>query len=225
MPAVIDVLYEDNHLLVVNKPVGLPTMGVAADRPSLWVAAKEYLKQKYQKPGNVYLGTVSRIDSPVSGVMLFARTSKAAARVSEQIRAHTVEKIYWALIQGRIKPSEGECLDWLKEDERHRCVQLVPSDTPGAKPCRLTYRTLANLERISHLEVLLDTGRKHQIRVQFARRGHAILGDRKYGAKRPFAAGIALHARTMRLLHPVGGQPIEFTAPPPGPWRGFVGEV
>lgn len=225
MPATIDVLYEDNHLLVVNKPVGLPTMGVAADRPSLWVAAKEYLREKYQKPGNVYLGTVSRLDSPVSGVMLFARTSKAAARVSEQIRAHTVEKIYWALVQGRIKPAEGECQDWLLEDERHRCVRLVPAGTEGAKLCRLTYRTLATPGRVSHLEVLLDTGRKHQIRIQLAKRGHAILGDRKYGTKRPFAAGIALHARTLRLLHPVGDRPMEFTAPLPGPWRGFVSEV
>lgn len=219
---VIDVLYEDNHLLVLNKPVGLPTMGVAADKPSLWVAAKAWLKEKYQKSGNVYLGTVNRIDTPVSGVLLFAKTSKAAARVSEQIRERQVEKLYWALVQGRIKPAAGECLDWLREDDRHRCVRLVPEGTPDARHCRLTYRTLSATDRVSHLEISLDTGRKHQIRVQLARRGHAILGDRKYGTKRPFPAGIALHARTLRLTHPTTDAAMEFTAPPPGTWKAFL---
>lgn len=221
----IDVLYEDNHLLVVNKPVGLPTMGVAADKPSLWVAAKAYLKEKYQKPGNVYLGTVSRLDSTVSGVLLFAKTSKAAARVSEQIRHRHVEKLYWALVQSRIKPAAGECEDWLREDDRHRCVRLVPEGTPDSRFCRLSYRTLNATDRVSHLEVSLETGRKHQIRIQLSKRGHAILGDRKYASKRPFPAGIALHARTLRLLHPIGDVPLELTAPPPGSWKSFLGTM
>ena len=116
----LDILYEDNHLLAINKPAGLPTMGVTADRESLLVRAKDYIKQRYQKPGNVYLGAMSRLDAPVSGVVLFARTSKAAARMTEQFKTRTVEKLYWALVTGDVQPPAGRLVDFVRADERHR---------------------------------------------------------------------------------------------------------
>src|SRR3954470_20900456 len=116
----LDVLYEDNHLLAVNKPAMLPTMGVADDRPSLLSIAKAYIGRKYNKPGNVYLGIVSRLDAPVTGVVLIARTSKAAARISEQFRERDVEKFYWAIVEGSVQPAEGKLVDFLRKDERHR---------------------------------------------------------------------------------------------------------
>ena len=128
----------------MNKPAGLPTMGTPgrADRRLLTVA-KEYVKQKYQKPGNVYLGVVSRLDAPVTGVVLLARTSKAAARLTEQFRTHAVEKVYWALVEGAIEPAAGTLVDWLGQDERHRRMHIVGPTLPGAKEARLSYRRLA----------------------------------------------------------------------------------
>lgn len=215
----LTVLYEDNHLLAVSKPAGLPTMGVAPELPSLIVEARTYIKQRYQKPGNVYLGTVSRLDAPVTGVVLFARTSKAAARLSEQFRTHEVEKSYWALVEGRLEPPTGTLTHWLTEDERHRRMHAVAPDTVGAKECRLHYRRITVLDAGTLAEIDLETGRKHQIRVQFAARGTPVLGDRKYGAKRPFASGIALHARRLVVKHPVRDERIEITAPLPAAWR------
>ena len=124
------ILFEDNHVLAVVKPVGLPTMGAAEDEPSLVTLAKAYLKQKYQKPGNVYLGVVSRVDAAVSGVVVLARTSKAAARLSEQFRERDVEKIYWALVEGRLEPPQGTLTDWLAKDERQQRMQVVGADIP-----------------------------------------------------------------------------------------------
>ncbi len=217
----IEVLYEDNHLLVVNKPAGLPTMGVAADRPSLLALAKEYVKRRYDKPGNVYLGVLSRLDAPVTGVVLLARTSKAARRLSEQFRARSVEKIYWALVEGTVRPAQGQWEDWVARDERHRRMHVVGPTMPGAQQARLGYRQIASPAGRSLLEVTLETGRKHQIRLQLAERGHPILGDRKYGSQRPWPAGIALHARRLVVSHPVGGERITFEAPPPEPWEHF----
>src|SRR5687767_15404452 len=128
----LDVLYEDNHLLAVNKPAMLPTMGVAEGSPSLLAAAKDYLRQKYAKPGNVYLGIVSRLDAPVTGVVLLARTSKAAGRLAKQFRDRDVEKVYWAIVAGSIDPPEGTLIDFLRKDERHRRVHVATDQTPGA---------------------------------------------------------------------------------------------
>ncbi len=127
----LDVLYEDNHLLAVNKPAMLPTMGVASDRPSLLAIAKAYLQQKYNKPGNVYLGIVSRLDAPVTGVVLLARTSKAAGRLSEQFREREVEKVYWAIVEGRVEPRSGRLTDFMRKDERHRRMHIAGANTPG----------------------------------------------------------------------------------------------
>ena len=217
----LQVLYEDNHLLVVNKPAGLPTMGTPEGAPTLLTLAKEYVKQRYQKPGNVYLGVVSRLDAPVTGVVLLARTSKAAARMTEQFRTHAVEKVYLALVEGVLESSAGDYVDWLVHDERHRHVRIASPTQPGAKEAHLRYRRLSLVGGVWLVEVELQTGRKHQIRVQFAHHGHPIVGDRKYGSGRSFAAGIALHARRLSIAHPVLGEPLCFQAPLPRPWADF----
>lgn len=215
----LPVLYEDNHLLVVNKPAGLVTMGVAADRPSALAAARQYIKQRYAKPGNVYLGVVSRLDGPVSGVLLLARTSKAAARLNEQFRGGEVEKIYWGVVEGRVEPAAAEWTDWLAADDRHRRMHIVAAGALGARQARLRYRRLQMVSAGSWVEIELGTGRKHQIRLQFARRGHPIVGDRKYGSHVALSDGIALHSRKLRFLHPVTKLPIEAVAPVPPAWR------
>jgi 23S rRNA pseudouridine1911/1915/1917 synthase len=213
------VVYEDNHLLVVSKPAMLPTMGVSENRPSLLKEAKAYLKDKHQKPGNVYLGTVSRLDAPVTGLVLFARTSKAAARLTEQFRRREVEKTYWAVVEGAPSPPQANCVDWMRKDERHRKMHVAHGDAPGAQEARLSYRTLGKAEGGRLLEVRLETGRKHQIRVQLAHRGFPIRGDRKYGGRLPFSPGIALHARQLELTHPVRKTPLSLEAPLPKSWR------
>jgi 23S rRNA pseudouridine1911/1915/1917 synthase len=232
------VLFEDNHLLAIVKPPGIATMGVSAGRRSVLDLARQYIKIKFNKPGNVYLGVVSRLDSPVSGVLLLARTSKAAARLSEQFRAQAVEKTYWAVVEGRIQPPAGEWIDWLEHDEDNRRMATVPRATRRAKEARLEYRTLSTVAPVSSapgrsglvssapgrsglalIQVALRTGRKHQIRVQLAHRGHAIVGDRKYGSRVAFSAGIALHARRLVLDHPVRRVRLDLVAPLPRAWR------
>ena len=217
----LDVLYEDNHLLVVNKPAGLATMGVAADKPSLLTVAKEYIKTRYNKPGNVYLGILSRLDAPVTGVVLLARTSKAARRLTEQFRTRAVEKVYWALVEGLVKPPEGQLVNWVAPDKRHRRMHIVGPTMDGAQEARLGYRRLASADKASLVEVILETGRKHQIRLQLAERGFPILGDRKYGSVRPWPKGIALHARRLTVTHPTTGEELTFEATPPEPWNRF----
>jgi 23S rRNA pseudouridine1911/1915/1917 synthase len=244
----LEVLYEDNHLLAVNKPAGLPTMGTPGDRPTLLALAKEYIKQKYRKPGNVYLGVMSRLDAPVTGVVLLARTSKAARRLTEQFRTHTAGKTYRALVEGAIEPPAGRYVDWLAEDQRHRRMHVVgpeqaerdahnsagartePETLGGpaaggqrgerstAKEARLAYRRLALVGGSSLLEVDLQTGRKHQIRLQLAYHGHPVVGDRKYGSRLRFPLGIALHAWRLVVVHPVGGQRVDLEAPLPQTW-------
>lgn len=145
--SVLDVLYEDNHLLVVNKPALLPTMGVGDDRPSLLTVAKEYIRRKYNKPGNVYLGIVSRLDAPVTGVVLMARTSKAAGRLSEQFRERNVEKTYWAIVEGHMEPSSGTLVDYVRKAERHRKMHIAPHGAAGVQLAELTYVVLATNRR------------------------------------------------------------------------------
>ena len=218
MPEDLQILYEDNHLLVVNKPADLATMGVSDNEPSLWRRACAYLKAKYAKPGNVYLGVVSRVDATVTGAVVFARTSKAAARLSEQFREAAVGKIYWALVERPPDPPRGACTDWLLKDEPRRRMMLVAPTVPGAQEARLTYRTLEQLGTATLVEVRLETGRKHQIRVQLAARGWHVLGDEKYGARTRFPRGIALHARRLVIDHPVRHEPLEIVAPLPAYW-------
>jgi 23S rRNA pseudouridine1911/1915/1917 synthase len=246
----LDVLYEDNHLLAVNKPAMLPTMGVSDDRPSLLAEAKEYVRRKYNKPGNVYLGIVSRLDAPVTGVVLLARTSKAAGRLSEQFRERDVDKTYWAILEGRIKPREGNLVDFMRKDERHRRMHIASERTLGAQRAELVYRvmekdkeTSAHADKEKTMEqvsprhpvflspglswaslvvVQLLTGRKHQIRVQLSHAGYPIVGDRKYGSTRAFPTGIALHSRRLVIEHPVSKIQLAIEAPLPASWRRFV---
>lgn len=227
----LDVLYEDNHLLTVNKPAMLATMGVSDDRPSLLSMAKDYIRTKYAKPGNVYLGVVSRLDAPVTGVVLLARTSKAAARLSQQFRERDVEKTYWAIVEGTIAPPAGALTDHLRKDERHRRVHRASSPSAATQFAELSYRTLGhqtgeptlrNSASASLLEVRPITGRKHQIRVQLAAAGFPILGDRKYGSTRRFPLGIALHARRLVFQHPVSRIQMALEAAPPASWRPFL---
>ena len=225
-PNSLEVLYEDNHLLAVAKPAGLATMGTPGNKPTLLSLAKEYVKRRYAKPGNVFLGVMSRLDAPVTGVVLLARTSKAARRMTEQFRCRLVEKIYWAVVEGRIDPAQGRLVDWVAPDERHRRMHIVGEKLPGAKQARGAYRRLATpasmeVEGDWLLEVELETGRKHQIRLQLAHRGWAILGDRKYGSRRRWASGIALHARRLVVNHPVKDERLELQAPLPASWQSF----
>ncbi len=216
----MQILYEDNHLLAVVKPTGLATMGLPGGHGTLLEMARQYVKKRYKKPGNAYLGVVSRLDVPVSGVVLFARTSKAARRLTEQFRSRAVRKSYWAMVEGKMEPATDECVDWIsREQEGRPCIVSRPG--VGAKEARLVYRRLKVLAGISLLEIELKTGRKHQIRLQLAHRGHPILGDRKYGSRREFPAGIALHARSLVVAHPVKHEPVVLEAPVPAAWAKF----
>jgi 23S rRNA pseudouridine1911/1915/1917 synthase len=214
------VLYEDNHLLVVNKPAGLATQGVAEGAPSAAKLAKEYLKRKYKKPGNVFVGVVSRLDSTVSGVLVLARTSKAADRLSQQFRSGTVEKTYWALVEQPPSPPAGELSHWVLKSDRDRRMNAVPPRTRGAQHAKLTYRMLEKKSRGTLIEIQLHTGRKHQIRLQLAEIDCPILGDRKYGSRKPFAANsIALHCVRLAIEHPTTKERLTFSAPPPPLWQ------
>jgi 23S rRNA pseudouridine1911/1915/1917 synthase len=215
----LDVLYEDNHLLAANKPAMLATMGVSEDRPSLLAVAKEYIRTRYNKPGKVYLGIVSRLDAPVTGLVLLAKTSKAAARLSEAFRLRHVTKTYLAAVEGPPTPASGVLEHYLRKDERHRKVHATSQACPDAQLARLEYRTLNRGDDVALLEVNPETGRKHQIRVQLAKAGHAIVGDRKYGSTVPFSRGIALHSFRLELDHPVRHEPLRIEAPLPAAWR------
>lgn len=218
----LKILYEDNHLLVVNKPVGIATMGTAAGTKSMFTLAKVYLKQEYQKPGNVYLGVVSRLDSLVSGVLIFARTSKAAARLSEQFREHKAKKTYWTIVEGAPPAKEGELLHWMAKDETRQRMVVRTKASAEAQEARLRYKRLREFSSESLLEVELLTGRKHQIRAQLAAVGHPILGDQKYGSHAPFSAGIALHARSLTIEHPTLKRPMTFEAEIPKVWEKWL---
>lgn len=220
----LEVLYEDNHLLVINKPASLPTMGVAEDKDSVLTVAKEYIRRKYNKPGNVYLGVVSRLDAPVTGALLIARTSKAASRLSQQFRERTVEKVYRAVVEGVPDESEGFLQHWLRKDERHRRVHVTMKDVETAQEAKLRYRVVKELTGdLSLLEVKLETGRKHQIRVQLSAIGHPIVGDRKYKSHTQFSSGIALHSYRLEFEHPVQREPVKLEVPLPPSWSAILG--
>ena len=221
-PHDLEILYEDNHLLAVNKPAGIPTQGSLPGESSLVQVAKQYIKSRYSKPGNVYLGVVSRLDSKVTGVVVFARTSKAAARLNSQFAAGEPRKVYWAVVEREPQPHVGECVDWLVHDDARRRVVVASEkeNSPESKQAKLTFSTLRQVSAGWLVEIQLETGRKHQIRVQLASRGWPIVGDTKYGSTTKWPKGIALHARQLELLHPVQGTPLLLTAPLPKSWSG-----
>ena len=220
----LEILYEDNHLLAINKPAMLPTMGVADGKPSVLQAAKQLIKYRDNKPGNVYLGIVSRLDAPVTGVLLIAKTSKAASRMSAQFRDRGVHKIYRAIVEGIPDPDAQELQHFLRKDERHRRVHVTQKDIDTAQEARLRFRTLQEFPQrdMALLEVELLTGRKHQIRVQLSAIGHPILGDRKYKGSVRFAEGIALHSHLLRFEHPVRRESIEIRCGPPSGWENWL---
>jgi len=220
------VLYEDNHCLAVAKPAPLLTQGVPPGIPTLEAMAKAYLREKHDKPGNVYLGIPHRLDRPVSGVVLFARNTKAARRLAEQFAQRTVRKLYWALVEGEVAEVEGRWEDWMVKSPEEARSMIVAADTPGAQLATLSYRRLRMDRARTLLEVNLETGRMHQIRVQAASRGHPVLGDVFYGGSLPFGPPaelprdriIALHALQLTFLHPILYEPITVTAPVPTYW-------
>lgn len=210
----LDLVFMDNHLLVVNKPAGLLVQGDQSGEVTLFQTAKLYLKETFNKPGNVYLGLVHRIDKPVSGLIVFARTSKAAARLSEQIRAKSMKKTYRALVKGKT-PDSGILEDFIA---RNGSTSQITDGSVG-KRAVLAYRRLGFQNGISLLEIDLKTGRHHQIRVQLANLGFPILGDNKYGSQEPFLPhSIALHACSLQLLHPVQLDTRIFSAAPAIQW-------
>jgi 23S rRNA pseudouridine1911/1915/1917 synthase len=242
----LEILCEDGPLLAVNKPAGLLTLGAKPGVATLERQVKQFLKEKYDKPGNVYLGIPHRLDRPVSGVVVFAKNSKCAARLAEQFRERQVRKVYWALVERPPDPPEGELIDWLLKAPDQARVEIVSANARGAREARLKYRVLRSHSefRIPNSELLLPhsgrektertlleleplTGRTHQIRVQLAGRGWPIVGDAQYGAVTrlvepqpadPRDAPIALHARRLTILHPIRYDSLTITAPLPTNW-------
>ena len=210
----IRVLYEDNHLLVVEKPANVPVQADASGDEDLLTACKGYIKEKYAKPGEVYLGLVHRLDRPVGGVMVFARTSKAAARLTEQFSAHRARKRYAAIVEGSA-PGEGRLADFLWKDERTNTTSVVPEGTPGAKLAKLSFRTLAREGDLSLLDVDLQTGRPHQIRVQLSHAGFPIHGDQRYNPAAQVGEQIRLWAYALTIVHPTLKEEMTFYALPP----------
>jgi 23S rRNA pseudouridine1911/1915/1917 synthase len=217
---VLDILYEDNHCIAINKPCGWPSAHFDGVNETLDRLVKEYLREKYQKPGNVFLGVVHRLDKPVSGVLVFARTSKGASRLSEQFRENAVDKVYWAMVEGTVPTTFGTLEDWLRKDEATERVEVTHRDSPGSKHSILSYEVKARHAGLSWLEVRPVTGRTHQLRVQLSHHGFPIHGDRKYGSKAIFGTAIGLHARSLSFLHPTQRTPITLSAEVPKPWRG-----
>jgi 23S rRNA pseudouridine1911/1915/1917 synthase len=212
-------LYEDNHCIAVAKPAGCLSTHFAGKEETLDRTVKHYLKTKYKKPGNVYLGIVHRLDRVVSGVLLFARTSKAAARITKQFREGTIEKVYWAIVEGRIPKASGELTALLRKDEHTRRVKVVPPGTPGSRLATLSYQRRGYADNLTWLEIKPRTGRTHQLRVQLSHQGHPIFGDSKYGSVNSFNGAIALHARSLVFIHPVRAERVSLTAPLPALWR------
>jgi 23S rRNA pseudouridine1911/1915/1917 synthase len=227
MSTPLAILYEDNHCLAVAKPAALLTQGVPTGIPTLEAMVKAYLKERYRKAGNVYLGIPHRLDRPVSGVVLFARNTKAAHRLAEQFQQHTVTKIYWAAVEGDVRPEAGVWEDWLRKVAEESRSERVDPETLGAKRAVLTYRRLSAITDGTLLEIQTETGRMHQIRIQAAAHGWPVRGDVVYGARLPFGPptelardrSIALHARRLTFLHPIRYEPITVVAPLPESWQ------
>lgn len=212
----MEVIYEDNHIIIVNKAVGEIVQGDRTGDTPLVETVRQYIKEKYAKPGNVFCGVVHRLDRPVGGLVVFAKTSKALARLNEMFREGKVKKTYWAITRGCPAEESARLEGYITSVERNNKSYYSLSPSDGAKRAALSYRLLARGDRYNLLEVNLETGRKHQIRVQLASIGCPIKGDLKYGDKRSNPdGGISLIARRIHFIHPVSGKEIDLTAPVP----------
>ena len=218
----IEILFEDNHLLVINKPPGVLSQEDHTGAPDVLTLCKAYLKEAYDKPGNVFLGLVHRLDKPVSGVMVLARTSKAASRISDQVRRRKLKKTYLAIVEGSA-PSNGFLDDYLLKDSKKNLVRIVPKGTRGAKDARLSFEKLDEAGGRSLLRVNLITGRPHQIRVQLAGHGYPISGDSRYGRGNDGDSDICLHARELEFTHPTLKETVQYRGrvPKKGEWNLF----
>lgn len=218
----MEVIYEDNHLIVVNKAPGEIVQGDKTGDEPLSETLKRWIKEKYAKPGNVFCGVVHRLDRPVGGLVVFAKTSKALARLNEMFRTGQVHKTYWAISRNAPAAESGTLTHWITTVERTNKSYASVQPKPGAKEARLSYRHIASSDRYHLIEVNLMTGRKHQIRVQLSAIGCPVKGDLKYGDKRSNPDGsISLIARHIEFIHPVSGKEISLTAPVPDDplWR------
>ena len=224
--SVLRVLYEDNHLLGVFKPAGVLVQGDRTRDVTLLEMAKAYIKEKYGKPGNVYLGLVHRLDRPVSGVMLYARTSKAASRLTAEFAGRRVEKVYFAIVVGAPSENEGELVSYIERVRLRARIATLEAD--GAKEAALSYRVLARRSGLALMEIHPRTGRHHQVRLQLAEMGHPIVGDIKYGAPGVLEGRtIGLHAGVLVVKHPTKDEYVRLAAPPPSvhPWTVFASAI
>lgn len=219
----IPIIYEDNHLLVIDKPAGVLSQEDHTNHPDVLTLCKKYIKKAHNKPGKVWLGLVHRLDRPVSGLMVLAKTSKAASRLSEQVRNHSIKKMYWALVYG-MTPESDTLIHYLEKEQKSNTVRAYNSKRGRAKKAELSFQTVKQSAHYSVIEVDLKTGRPHQIRVQLNKIGHPIWGDYKY-AEVDSGPGKILALRAMKLVfkHPTKGNVLTFEAPKPHkqPWDNF----
>tara|TARA_B100000949_G_scaffold193065_1_gene177213 strand:- start:13983 stop:14693 length:711 start_codon:yes stop_codon:yes gene_type:complete len=226
-PSNLQVLFEDNHLIVVNKRVGDIVQGDKTGDDPLSEVVKQYLKEKYNKPGNVYLGVVHRLDRPTSGIVLFSKTSKALPRLNKLFAQGETKKMYWAVVKNAPPQESGTLIHWLVRNPKQNKSYAHNNEVPNSKKAELDYKIIKKLDNYYLLEIDLKTGRHHQIRAQLAAIGCTIKGDLKYGADRSNKdGGIHLHARSLALVHPVQKEPIAFLgAPPEDPiWNACLSE-
>lgn len=212
----LQILFEDNHLIIINKRSGDITQGDKTGDTPLSEVVKDYIKDKYNKPGNVYLGVVHRLDRPTSGVVIFAKTSKALERLNKMLREKKINKTYWAIVKNQPKPETNTLVNWLRKNPKNNKSTAHNKETTGSKNAILHYKTVKKLNSYSLLEIDLETGRHHQIRCQLSSIGSPIKGDLKYGFNRSNKDGsIHLHARKIDFTHPVSKENISITAPTP----------
>jgi 23S rRNA pseudouridine1911/1915/1917 synthase len=212
----LQVLFEDNHLIIINKRSGDITQGDKTGDKPLSDVVKEYIKDKYNKPSNVYLGVVHRLDRPTSGVVIFAKTSKALERLNKMLREKKINKTYWAVVKNQPEKESDTLINWLRKNPKNNKSTAYHKETEGSKNAILHYKTLKRLNSYSLLEIDLETGRHHQIRCQLSNIGSPIKGDLKYGFNRSNKDGsIHLHARKIVFTHPVSKEEIALTAPTP----------
>jgi len=218
----IHILYEDNHLLIVEKPNNIPVQQDRTNDPDLLTILKEDIKIRYKKPGNVYLGLVHRLDRPVGGVIVFAKTSKAASRMANILRKRELKRTYLAVVRGKVKEKSGRLVNYLRKDNRKNIVHVVNKNAKAAKKAVLNYEVISVKGDLSYLRVRLETGRSHQIRVQLSEIGHPLYGDQKYGQKvNKVGEQIALWSHSLSFTHPVRKTEITVESLPPTmyPWN------